>query len=87
MALMGKKSRSVIRDSVKSAPTPALGMMDKMPDQPKKVQITEASNGGFIVRPSGGQKSEYNAPDEVYESMDGVKTCLEKHFGGKKKES
>ena len=87
MALMGRKSKSVIRDAVKSAPTPTLGMTDKMPEQPKKFSVTEAANGGFIVRASGGQKSEYNVPDEVYENYEGLEGCMKKHFGGKKKDS
>ena len=91
MALMGKKSKNMASRMAKqaqAAPSPTLSMPYKEPEQPKRMSITAAANGGFIVRPSGGAKSEYNAPDEVYENLKGVEGCLEKHFGkGKKEES
>lgn len=85
MALMGKKSRSVIRESAMKGM--AMPMMDK-PDHPKRMSITQAANGGFIVRPSGGAKAEYESKEEVYDDLEKLEACVKKHFGkGEKKDS
>jgi hypothetical protein len=52
-----------------------------MPTRPKSVTIREAKNGGFIVKRSGGNTSEYDADDEVYKGLAAVKKCLAEHFG------
>jgi hypothetical protein len=54
-----------------------------MPPRPEKVTVTKAANGGYIVRKSGGKVSEYDAEDEVYKGLSGVKKCMKEHFADK----
>lgn len=74
---MGKNKRSPLSKAV------AMPMMDKMPPRPEKVTVTKAANGGYIVRPSGGKVSEYDAEDEVYKGLAGVMKCMKSHFADK----
>lgn len=57
--------------------------MPSMPPRPEKVTVTKAANGGYIVRPSGGKVSEYDAEDEVYKGLAGVMKCMKSHFADK----
>lgn len=93
MALMGKRSNSLASRMVKAAKAEK-GMSDvvpgplqfKEPDHPDEMTVRKAENGGFIVKPSGGKVSNYNAKDHVYADLAGVMECMESHFGGKKKD-
>lgn len=55
-----------------------------MPDQPMEAVVRKAANGGYIVKPYGGQVQSYNAPEKVYDDMEGVMECLNDHFGKSK---
>lgn len=61
--------------------------MPSMPPRPDKVMVTKAANGGYIVRKSGGKVSEYDAEDEVYKSLSGVKKCMKEHFSDNEEDS
>lgn len=79
---MGKNKRSPLTQAV-SKPMD----MPSMPPRPDKVTVTKAANGGYIVRKSGGKTSEYDAEDEVYKGLSGVKKCMKEHFADKGEES
>ena len=79
---MGKNKRSPLSKATEGMPM----AMPSMPPRPDKVTVTKAANGGYIVRKSGGKVSEYDAEDEVYRGLSGVKKCMKEHFGDKAEE-
>lgn len=72
---MGKNKRSPLAQLL-AMPSP---VMDKMPERQPEARIRKAKNGGYIITKMG--KEGYSSEEEVvYESMEGVVGCLEKHF-------
>lgn len=74
---MGKNKRSPLAQAVATAPSlePA--------NYPEEVVVRKASNGGYIVRTSGGKVSPYPGEEEVYRGLAGVLKCMKAHFADK----
>ena len=83
MALMGKKSRSVIRESVKSANPVSY---PAMPEEPVEVSVRKADNEGFIVRKRGGKDNPYPGKEYTAADHQAVVGILENCFGKAKKD-
>jgi hypothetical protein len=53
---------------------------------PEEVTVRKASNGGYIVRTSGGKVSPYPGEEEVYRGLAGVLKCMRAHFADKEED-
>lgn len=82
MALMGKKSKSVIRDSVKSANPIAF----QPPEEPVEVTVRKADNEGFIVKKRGGKDNPYPGKEYTAADKQAVVDIMETCFGKSKKD-